>query len=395
MKKDISKIGFKSITGWRGDSLVCPQAFGGDMFSGCSINCFFCFCRELDAEMYQKYYDGWTPDLIRKSNPDDFKQLFDLAYGSDKKTNRWDIQCLRHGLPFNMGSKSEPFMKAKDKLVIKVLRLFQEYKVPVIFETKTIYAGLNRYRDIIKNLNAAVIVSIMGGSDTLNYKLEENCPPASTRWQFVEHMNRLGIWTAVRWEPVMPTINATDDILKSYAKTAAKHGARHVSIYHYRSSDYSAAAKEFKKHGFNFVKLLENSTDDKWYPIGKKLFAYLKAENVPCSTPDFVNFPFESDRISCCGTDELFAPYLFNYQYALYLIKKNGKVSWDDMENIDFKEPKSYERMKKTWNGGGGYYSLVDAKKVIIIGKEKGFNIYGRKDGEFVYDNSGLLSNFA
>lgn len=284
MKRNIAEIPFKSIVGWRGDSMVCPQAFGGDIYSGCSLGCFFCFCREMEAEMYQKYYDGWTPDLVRRADPDSFRELFDRAFGSDKPTKDWMIQCLRHGLPFNMGSKSETFQFPNDPTVVKVLELFREYKVPVIFETKSHYAGLESYLDIIKDLKAAVIVSIMGGSDTLNYKLEEKCPPASTRWKLVEQLNRLGVWTGVRWEPIMPSINGKDDQLKDYAHQAKASGARHVSLYGYRSSNFKAAARAFEEHGFDYVKMLESSTDENWRPLGKRFFEYLRAEGVKASS---------------------------------------------------------------------------------------------------------------
>lgn len=332
--------------------------------------------------MYTKYYDGWSPTLVRRANPETFRELFDRAFGSDKPTKDWMVQCLRYGLPFNMGSKSETFQYPNDETVIKVLELFREYKVPVIFETKSHYVGLISYLDIIKDLKAAVIVSIMGGSDTLNYQLEENCPPVSARWKLVEQLNRLGIWTGVRWEPIMPSINGKDDQLKDYAANAKSSGARHVSLYGYRSSNFKAAARAFEEHGFNYVKMLESSTDENWRPLGKRFFGYLREAGVPASSPDFVNFPFDSDCISCCGTDSLFKPYLFNYQYALHLIKKQGSVSWEDMEAIDFREPKSYERMKEGWNGGGQYFSLADSPEVGVVDVRHGFNVYARKESE-------------
>ena len=377
MKKDISQCKFSSISGWRGDSLCCPQAFGGDIFNGCSFKCWFCFCREMEKELFQKYYSGWTRDLVRKCDPDDYRKLFDSAFGTDKPTSNWDIKCLRYGLPFNMGSKSETFQYANDTTVIKVLELFREYKVPVIFETKSIYAGLQRYLDIIKDLHCGIIVSIMGGSDTLNYKLEPEAPPTSTRWQFVEQLNRLGIWCGVRWEPIMPGINGSKDDFEGYAKNAKRYGAKHVSLYHYRSSNYYQADAEFEKRGFNYTRMLEKSLDENWKPLGDSLFDFLKAAGVPASSPDFVNFPFQSDKLSCCGTDDLFKPYLFNFQYALSLIKKKGFVEWADMEAVEFREPKSYERMKAAWNGGGGIYTLIDCQDVIPVDRDgHGRNIY-------------------
>jgi len=383
MKKDISKLKFGSIIGWRGDSLVCPQAFGGDIFSGCSMGCWWCFCREMDHELFNKYYTGWHRELVRSCDPDDYKKVFDKAFGSDKDYQDWSIKCLRHGLPFNMGSKAETFcIEDHDhKVVEKVLRLFIEYKVPVIFQTKSHYVGLKRYLDLIKQMKAAVIVSIMGGSDTLNYKLEPGAPPPSMRWLLVKELNEAGIWTAVRWEPILIGINSTDEIFEGYRDNCIKSQAKHVSFYNYRSTMPRLAKEEFEKRGFDYIKLLKNNLDDNWINVGKRFFTIMKSSGIRVSTPDFINFPFDSSCESCCGVDDLFTPYSFTFMKACKIIDQKGSISWNDMEAIDFKEPKAYDRMKKIWNKGRQYYSLVDSPGVMILDKDKnGYHIYGKKD---------------
>lgn len=384
MKRNVENLKFRTISGWRGDSLVCPQAFGGDIFAGCSMGCWFCFCREMEQVFYNKYYQGWNSHIVRPCDPDDYKKLFDRAFGNDKETDDWKIKCLRQGLPFNMGSKAETFAVEDFEfdVVVKVLELFREYKVPVIFETKSHYIGLQRYLDIIKDLNCAVIVAIMGGSDTLNYKLEPGAPPATMRWNLVKELNRRNIWTGVRWEPIMYGINSRDSILSDFATKAKENKAKHVSLYNYRTSNWKIAKKQFEKRGWNYVKMLEGNLDENWRPIGKKFFEYLQNEGVRASSPDFVNFPFDNSCESCCGVDELFKPYEFTFQHACRLIKEKGFVCWDDMENVTFREPEAYERMKKVWNGGGQYYSLADSPEIVVLDVDSsGRNIYGKKSG--------------
>jgi hypothetical protein len=263
--------------------------------------------------------------------------------------------------------------------VVKVLELFKEYNVPIIFETKSHFIGMSRYLDIIKDLNCAVIVAIMGGSDTLNYKLEPGAPPASMRWNLVRELNRLGIWCGVRWEPIMYGINSKDEFLEGYAKNAKQYGAKHVSLYNYRTSNYKIAQKEFEDRGYNYVKMLEGNLDENWTPIGKKIFQFMNQYGVKASSPDFVNFPFDSACESCCGIDGLFIPYEFTFQHACQLILKKGSVCWDDMENISFKNPDAYTRMKMGWNGGGQYYNLKDSTQIQVLDKDvHGFNIYGQ-----------------
>jgi len=380
MKKNISQLQFGSIAGWRGDSLCCPQAFGGDIFSGCSMGCWWCFCREMEQELYEKYYTGWNRDLVRPCNVDDYKELFDRAFGSDKPTKDWTIQCLRRGLPFNMGSKSETFCieDFNDNVVVPVLELFREYKVPVIFETKSHLIGMRRYLDIIKDLNCAVIISIMGGTDTLNYKLEPNAPQPSMRWRLVGDLNRKGVWCGVRWEPIMYGINSSDECLSGYADNAKKYGAKHVSYYNYRTSNARIAQEYFRDNKFNYAKMMDGNTDKVWRPIGKKFSQMLHERGVKSSSPDFVNLPFDSDCESCCGVDDLFPKYEFTFQHAIQIIKRKGSVSWDDMEEIEFREPDSYKRMKENWNGTGPYFSLAHSPEIKNLGAKKGMNVYCR-----------------
>jgi len=386
MKKDISKIKFKSVVGWRRDSLTCPQAFGGDVWAGCGINCFFCFCRELEEELYTKYYDGWTKELVRSCDPEEFRKLFDRAFGSDKPTDNWFIKCLRKKLPFNMGSKAETFCREDfdENIVVPVLEIFKEYKVPMIIETKSHYVGLQRYMDLLKDMDVVIIVSIMGGSDTLNYKLEPNAPVASMRWALVKELNSKGIRTGVRWEPILIGINSQDDYLENYAKNALQSGAFHVSFYNYRSSNPKRAQEEFEKRGYNYIRLLERNLDESWKVVGEKFRSYLTKYGVLNSTPDFVNFPFSNSYESCCGVDRWFTPYQFTFQHACKIIQEKGSVSWDDMEEVDFREPGAYERMKKIWNGmRGDYFSLRDSPEIDILDKDRNQrNIYGRKDGK-------------
>jgi len=394
MKKDIRQLKFGSIVGWRGDSLCCPQAFGGDVFAGCSMGCWWCFCREMEEGLYKKYYEGWTRELVRPCDPDDFKKLFDKAFGSDKPYNDWHVKCLRQGLPFNMGSKSEIFCMEDmvHNVVVPVLKLFKEYKVPMIIETKSHFIGMRRYLDILKDMNIAVIVAVMGGSDTLNYKLEPGSPPASMRWALVKELNDMGIWTAVRWEPILVGINSKEDMFEGYAEMAQRTGAKHVSFFNYRTSNYKIAQVEFEQRGYDYVKLLKNNLDENWVPVGKLLKEKLVSRGVPSSSPDFVNFPFDNSCESCCGIDGLFPKYEFTFQRACKIILEKGSVCWDDMEAIAFREPEAYERMKEVWNGKGNYFSLKDSPEIIVLDKDKnGMNIYGRLAKNEEKEKVGLL----
>ena len=250
--------------------------------------------------------------------------------------------------------------------------------------------------DILKDCKVAVIVAIMGGSDTLNYKLEPNVPNASMRWALVKELNKAGIWTGVRWEPIMAGINDKEEVFDDFLHMAQRTGCRHVSFYNYRTSNAWIGKEEFEKRGYNYVKMLEGNLDENWRPKGKTFVEIAKKYGVKVSSPDFVNFPFDNACESCCGTDGLFVPYEFTFQHACKIILQKGSVCWDDMEEIDFRNPEAYERMKECWNGGKvrvettGHtslegerrlYSLKDSSEIILTGKDKrGYYIYKRRE---------------
>jgi len=285
-------------------------------------------------------------------------------------------------LPVTLGGKSEPFLDIHVDEVERVLELFVEYRVPLVINTKTVWVGLSRYFELLKRMSAcAVIVSIMGGSDSLVYRLEPGLPVASQRWQLVEELNRQGIWCGVRWEPILGGINDGEEVLEDFAKKASRYGAKHVSFYPYRSSNYRLAKKEFESRGFNYRKVLEGALDENWRKIGSLFFGLLRRYGVRASSPDFVNFPFDSDCESCCGTDGVVKSYPFTFQRACLEIKRKGWVSWEDMERIDFRHPKFYKLAKSCWNGGGSIFTLADSPAVKVVSKDRnGMNVYGRKE---------------
>jgi DNA repair photolyase len=374
---------FGAITGWRGDSLACPQAFGGDIFQGCSMGCWFCFCRELENRTYSKVYRNWKPGTVRTSDPDDFRKLFDRALGSDKPSTDWTIRCLREGVPFNMGSKAETFCYEDFRFnsVVPVLEVFRNYHYPIILETKSHFVGLKQYLDLIKEMNVAVIMAMMGGSGELISKLEPGVAPSSSRWQLVKQLNELGVWTGVRWEPVLIGINSTDNDFENFAKWCARSHAKHASVYNYRSSDTKAALMEFETRGFDYIKLLQRN-ETEWPERGKKLVQYLKQYKVPVSSPDFVNLGFENDCVSCCGLDQKFGlKYKLSWMYAVKLIKQNGSVHFSELADLTFKHPEHFEVMRESWNGSNKIWTLKDSPEIEVQGYDKaGFAIYGRRE---------------
>jgi intein/homing endonuclease len=111
MKKDISKLGFKSIVGWRGDSLCCPQAFGGDIFAGCSMGCWWCLSGDTLINL---------PNGLSK--PIEELKVGDEVLTYNEKTSQVEVKQIKHTMNRNSNV-------IRIKVGDKILRITKNHKV--------------------------------------------------------------------------------------------------------------------------------------------------------------------------------------------------------------------------------------------------------------------------
>lgn len=378
-KRELPPV-FKKPMFVRGDSRVCPQALSGDAYHGCENRCIFCFCRELESTMFSAYFDNWTPDLIRPADLKYYEKMLKLAY-SDKKTTNIVALGLRKGIAFNLGSRAELWQEKEfeTETTLKILKLFKEYDHPIIMQTKAQWVGLDKYASLLSEMKAGVIVSIIGGGNIELLKLEPKAPPADQRWRLIRYLNEeWDIWTAARWEPILATINDDEKTLNNYGRRAKNNLAKHISFYNYRTSRRPMAKKLMEAAGFNYEKMWKFNDDVYWKEKGKKAFEIFKSYGVPCSTPDWLNFPFENDCISCCGIDKLFPKGYnkFTFQYACARIRDYGQVTWQDMLDADpiLFDKKEFELVKHLWNEPDDHFfgmrDLYDEYRIDYAGED-------------------------
>jgi hypothetical protein len=273
----------------------------------------------------------------------------------------------------------------ESRLVEQLLELLIQYRIPVILETKHHY--IERYLDWILELSrvsrVAVVIGVLGGSDALSASLEPNLPPPSVRWRLVKKLNQKGIWTAVKWEPVLHGVNDSEEVIEQFYRDAQRSGARHISFFNYRVTNWQRAYREFSQRGYDYEKILKGNYGPTWIRSGRLFFQFAKRYNIPTSTGDIINFPLSNDRESCCGVDGVFeGSYQFTLQRACFIIRRKGFVSWSDMEEITFRLPQTYELMKNLWNRSWrGYYSLADSPFLKIVDRDSnGFAVYAPND---------------
>lgn len=381
---------FKTPMFIRGDQHVCPQALGGDSYHGCSINCTFCFCRELESTLFPAYFDDWTPDTIRPADLSYYEKMLALAY-SEKQTKNKVALGLRMGIAFGLGVRSEPFMlpiEREQRITLEILDLFKEYDHPVLLLVKSHLPAKAPYFSTISEMKVATVISIIAGDVKKISALEPHAPSSKQRWGAVKTLNESGLWAAVKFEPVLPTINDSDEELRSYAHEAVDSGCKHITFYNYHCSRPPMAKARFKEAGFDWEKMMRANADEPWKPNAKRILELFKGYDIPTSTADWVNLPYDSDCESCCGID-LIWPEGFNkftFRHAAKLLKDKGTVSWKDMVEASpgLYDDNDFELMKSLWVDVNekmyGMRDLFDAYHIDLAGEDsEGLPIWKRR----------------
>jgi len=371
---------FKKPMFVRGDQHVCPQALGGDSYHGCSTNCTFCFCRELESTMMPAYFDNWTPDTIRPADLKYYEKMLALAY-SEKQTKNKIALGLRKGIAFGLGVRSEPFMlpiERKEKITLNILKLFKDYDHPVLLLVKSNLPSKSPHYDVISEMNVATVISIIAGSPKKIKRLEPRAPTSSERWKAIQMLNENGLWAAVKFEPVLPTINDSEEELRDYATEALDSHCKHITFYNYHCSRRPMAKARFEKAGFDYEKMWKANKDEAWKPNAKRILKLFKSYKIPTSTADWVNFPFESECESCCGID-LIWPNGFNkftFRHACSVLKEKGEVRWKDMIEAEpvLYDQNDFNMMKRLWNDVDekmyGMRDLYDDYYIDAVGED-------------------------
>lgn len=353
----------------RGDFHCCPCPLSADPYTMCEYSCHYCFIVEMYEGMLKKKAEkGLLPN-----DPKIWKNKLHNAFDKRSESKDPTILALRSGLPVLVGRKCEPFCPTEKEAhaTINLLRLLNEYGVKKVVEAKGTSVSPN---DLI-DLADGILVSIIPGGEKLHDTLEPGTPSFDERFKFAKALKGIGLWVGLTAEPILPTVNDSEKIIKEYAEKASEIGVDHVNFGEYRWHNVKVANRRMKEAGLDLVKIL--GSGDRWPEIGQRIFTILRDYGLKVSTPDWINFGLMNDCESCCGLDD-FGVQHFTHQASLQIIAERGRVTWSDIVKFNNLGNECEEKFKKIWNGDGRHYNLSDAKGVHKVDYDGSGNvIYG------------------
>jgi len=160
--------------------------------------------------LYSAFYDNWTPDMIRPAKVVDMAKDFKKAFDSTRPY-KGVIQAMRQGVPFHVGTLTDPFQvrELKEEVTQGFLKLCIEYDHPVVISTKSAIHWFHpKIRKLMLELPKVIVqASITSTDKELSRKLEPKAPSGLTRVKVLEHFKDVGITAVARFQPIIPRIN--------------------------------------------------------------------------------------------------------------------------------------------------------------------------------------------
>ena len=204
---------------WHGRLCTCPAKYSLAPYTGCSHACLYCY----------------ITSYIR--DPFHARPKRDLLYRLGRGLRRGD-----RSKPVSMANSSDPYTPPEDRLGLtrKVLRLLYEegFKVLIITKSNLVVRDL----DIIRGGWCAVSLTITMLDDGLARLIEPGAPPPSLRLKALGEIASHGVPCSIRFDPIIPTVNDSLELVEELVSKAAESGASHII-----ASTYKAKPDNFKR----------------------------------------------------------------------------------------------------------------------------------------------------
>jgi len=188
---------------WRSSLCTCPVKFSFDPYTGCSHRCLYCY-----ASSYIRDFYNCRPK----------KNLLTII--------KRDLEKLPKNAVISMSNSSDPYPPIEKELELtrKSIEEFRKHQVRLLVITKSDI--VLRDVDLLKEIGAAVTISITTLDNSLARRIEPSAPPPSRRLQALAKLSEEGINTGMRLDPVIPYVNDQD--FRELLKEAKNIGVKHI-----------------------------------------------------------------------------------------------------------------------------------------------------------------------
>ncbi len=206
---------------WDSEMCTCPDKYSLNPYTGCGHRCIYC-------------YATYIPNFFEPRRKEDIVDRVEK-----------DVQKLPKGSLISLSNSSDPYLPMdKEHMDTKeCLKVLRDHEIRVLIVTKGVHG--ERDIDILKEMEAAVTVSICTLREEIKEKLEPNAPSGQERLDLVETLAEEDIPVGVRFDPIFPEI--TEEEIPEIVKKISEAGAEHIV-----SSTFKARGDSWKRFKLAF-----------------------------------------------------------------------------------------------------------------------------------------------
>jgi len=327
---------------WTAELPDCSMPMTFDTYSNCGFGCVYCFASYQRAIGHDARKDAYLSGDSNAINVERTKRIFtdpDFSqfgpYTAARKTLQW-------------GGMSDPFctIEKEKEVGLEMLRFFAEIDYPICFSTKGVWwLRDERYTELFKGRkNWNVKISIITMNKEKARRVEVGCPTPKRRLEALEKIAKLDCGGAtLRLRPFM--LGITNPTHVPLIKEAGERGASAVSTEFFCLERRSPALRKHmpmleEVSGFDYMELYAKYSRGAGYlrlnrNIKREFVNEMEVAAREAGMRFYVSdahFKERCDNGSCCGLDESWNYSRGQFCEALVLCKKNGQVTWSEIE---------------------------------------------------------------
>jgi len=334
--------------------LDCSMPMSFDQYGNCGYNCLYCF------STFQRAISGGAENyLAKKVKKISLKRFKSLFTNLDNPSNKF-APFIKNRITMQWGGLSDPFcpIEEQEGTGYEILQFLKEIKYPICFSSKSDLLLRNeKYVDLFRGMEKywsykASIITLDAEKAKI---MEAGAPTPQDRIKVLEKLSKMGIWTIWRLRPFIPGLSNLD--YEEQIKIAAKIGVKAISTEFFclELRSINIAKDKYKiisdVVGFDIVNYYKNISVTQGYlrlnraikePYYKRMLELCKKYGLNFHVSDAHGKEYGMSG-SCCGLpcDKKGNCTLTNYSKcqftnALQIAKKQGYVTWDDIDKNDY-----------------------------------------------------------
>ncbi len=204
---------------WKSRMCTCPPKYSFNPYTGCDHRCRYC-------------YSTYIPSFF-SARP---KQRLLIRLERELKN-------LPEGSLISMSNSSDPYppMESELKLTRNSIRLIAQRNLRVLVITKSDI--VMRDKDFLKNMRAAVAITVTTLDEEIARKIEPSAPDPERRIRAMKKLKKAGIPVILRLDPVLPFL--TEDEIEHVLERAEFVDHVVSSTLKLRRDSYSRISRAF------------------------------------------------------------------------------------------------------------------------------------------------------